>query len=93
MGPKDFAIVYLDIFCFPILTHFCIMDFPTLISRVSPVPILGVLGGIFIQNFKRKLCLQTGSFFAFYFSFLFTIFMIQFLIDSCINYSQYDIHF
>ena len=39
------------------------MNFPTLISRTAPFPILGVLGGIFhfYSNFDRTFCKQTCS--------------------------------
>ena len=42
-----------------ILTFLCQIYFPILINRVSPFPILGLLGGIFYSIFKRNFCKQT----------------------------------
>ena len=36
-----------------IFTHLSQMDWPTLINRTSPFPILGVLGGIFLFFFSK----------------------------------------
>ena len=43
-----------------LLTHLSLMDLPTLISKTSPFPILGALGGIFhLLPFNRTFCKQT----------------------------------
>ena len=43
------------------LTHFSLMDLPTLTSRMSPFPIKGMLGGTFhfFPNFNKPFCKQT----------------------------------
>ena len=43
------------------LTHLCLMYGLILINWMSPISILGLLGGIvhFYSNFKRNFCLQT----------------------------------
>ena len=42
------------------LTHFSLMDLPTLTSRMSPFPIKGMLGGTFhfFPNFDKPFCKQ-----------------------------------
>ena len=39
-------------------THLSLMEFPIIINWNTPVPFLGILGGIFLRlfNFDRKFC-------------------------------------